>query len=268
MRNVTLYRPGKQFPSLSVTGTECALMCEHCQARFLQEMLPARTPEELCSLAQELYAKGATGFLLSGGCDRSGKVPLSSFLPTVQGIKRTTPLLVNLHPGLVTSEEAIEIARSGADRISFDLTLDDDVIRHRMHLGRSSQDNLRSFRHLCRAAPGKVAPHILLGAGREDKELEAVRTAANEDVPCVILLSLLGEKVEGWEDRLIRAVEAGAGRPVLIGCMRPRGRPDVEVAALEAGAAGIAVPSATTVKELKERGWNIEWRQVCCALHR
>jgi len=245
-------------------------MCEHCQGRFLEGMLPARTPEELRSLAQVLCAQGASGFLLSGGCDRSGKVPLSRFLPTVQGIKRSTPLLINLHPGLVSRDEADQIASCGADRVSFDLTLDEEVLHRRMHLERTSEEVLSSFKHLCDAAPGKVAPHILLGVGREERELDAVSMAGKEAVACTVLLSLLGKTVEDWEGRLIRAVEVGTekGRPVLIGCMRPRGRPGVEVAALEAGAVGIACPSARTVAAIKEKGWEVEWRQVCCALHR
>jgi hypothetical protein len=268
MRRITLYRPGAAFPAVSVTGMACQLMCEHCQGRYLKGMASARTPEELRRLAKELSERGATGLLLSGGCDAEGKVPLSTFLPTVKEIKRTTSLRINLHPGLVSMDEAERIAASGADRISFDLTLDDEVLQRKMHLDRSSQHNLDSFRNLCRAAPGRVAPHVLLGVGREELELEAVRTAAKENVPCIILLSLLGEKVQDWEGRLVRAVYAGAGRPVLIGCMRPRGRSEVEMAALEAGAVGLASPSARTVAAIKEKGWTVEWRQECCALHR
>jgi uncharacterized radical SAM superfamily protein len=139
-----------------------------------------------------------------------------------------------------------------------------------MHLERSPEEVVSSFKHLCDAAPGRVAPHVLLGVGREDRELDAVSMAGKEHVACIILLSLLGTKVDDWEGRLVRAVEVGTekGRPVLIGCMRPRGRPEVEVAALEAGAAGIACPAANTVARIKEKGWKVGWRQVCCALHR
>jgi len=162
------------------------------------------------------------------------------------------------------------LASSKADRISFDLVLDPALIRERMHLRGAHQDHLVSFRALCRAAPGRVAPHVLLGAGDEGCELEAVRAACRADVPCLVLLSLLGRKVGGWEERLIRAVEEcrEQHRPVLLGCMRPRGRPDVEMAALEAGAAGIANPSKGTLNAIRERGWSILESSVCCALHR
>ena len=270
MRTIALYRPGTAFPSVSVTGGRCELLCEHCRGKYLQGMVPVLRPDDLTALAERLQSEGGTGLLLSGGCDRQGRVPLAPFLSAVREIKASTSLKVNLHPGLVSEGEAQAISASGADRISFDLVMDQEVMRDRMHLDRSPEDNLGSFLSLCRAAPGRVAPHILLGAGREEMELEAVRTACREDVPCLILLSLLGERVDDWEGRLLRAVEEGVrgGGKVLLGCMRPRGRPEVEMAALEAGAEGIAAPSAGTVKEMEERGWTAVERRICCALHR
>ena len=232
-------------------------------------MRPVHTPDELMTLSKTLVGAGASGLLLSGGCDASGKVPLSPYLETVKRIKEDTPLKVNLHPGLANPEEAEHIALSGADRISFDLVLDEAVVHNDMHLNVPPSDHLRSFHSLCRAAPGRVAPHILLGLGEEEKEMEAVRAAVAEEVPCVILLSLLGKKVDDWDGRLLRAVKAAAPyRPVLLGCMRPRGRPDVEMAALDAGAVGIACPSPATVRSIEDRGWEAEWRKECCALYR
>ncbi len=270
MRTIAVYRPGKAFPSISVTGEKCQLLCEHCQGRFLKGMAPVSGPDDLLAFAEGLISQGGTGFLLSGGCDARGKVPLLPFVETVREIRRTSGLLVNLHPGLVSEEEATALSTSLADRVSFDLVLDQDVIRNRMHLDLTPDDHLRSFHALCRAFPGRVAPHILLGTGREDRELEAVKEACREDIPCVILLSLVGERVHDREGRLLRAVREVRDnqRRALLGCMRPRGDPDLEMKVLEEGAEGIASPSAETMKNMKERGWQVEERRYCCALHR
>jgi len=269
MRTVALYRPGRNFPGLSVTGHRCDLMCGHCRGRYLKGMIPVTDPSALESAAGEVRAAGGHGILVSGGCDAKGKVPLQPFLPALRKVREEGGLLINLHPGLVSREEAADIAAS-ADRISFDLVLDASVIRSRMNLDRVPEDYAGAFRALCLAAPGRVVPHVLLGVGREENELEAVRQACQEDISCLILLSLVGENVEDWDGRLIRAVKEGAGRgrPVVLGCMRPRGRPDVEMAALRAGAEGIASPSSAIIRLIEEEGWAVREHRLCCAFHR
>jgi hypothetical protein len=233
-------------------------------------MVPVTGPGDLLSLAEDIQKNGGTGFLLSGGCDAQGKVPLLPYVDAVRSIKTSAQLMVNLHPGLLSGEEAERLATSLADRASFDLVLDPEVIRSRMHLDRTPGDYLDSFRALCRAFPGRVAPHVLLGTGKEECELEAVRVACREEVPCVILLSLIGGKMEDREGRLLRAVREarGNGKAVILGCMRPRGDADLEIEVLEAGAEGMASPSAETMKRIRERGWKVEEHRYCCALHR
>lgn len=61
---------------------------------------------------------------------------------------------------------------------------------------------------------------------------------------------------------------AEVAAPVLLGCMRPRGRWQLEVESIKAGVAGVAMPSARTVEWAEESGLHIEWRRECCALHR
>jgi len=268
MRTVALYCPGRHFPSLSVTGHRCDLMCGHCLGRYLKGMLPVTDSSALENAAREVLAAGGHGVLVSGGCDVMGKVPLQAFLPALRRVREESGLRINIHPGLVSREEAADIAAS-ADRISFDLVLDENAIRTRMNLDRVPEDYVDALRALCRAAPGRVAPHVLLGLGREENELEAVRQACQEDISCLILLSLVGERVEDWDGRLIRAVKEGAGRgrPVVLGCMRPRGRPDVEMAALRTGAEGIASPSSAIIPLIEEEGWAVRKHRLCCAFH-
>ena len=35
------------WPAVSITGGECQLQCDHCKAKILEPMIPARTPDEL-----------------------------------------------------------------------------------------------------------------------------------------------------------------------------------------------------------------------------
>ena len=47
------------FPSISVTGSSCALKCKHCNGRVLNTMFPAPTPKELINLCAMSNTSGA-----------------------------------------------------------------------------------------------------------------------------------------------------------------------------------------------------------------
>ena len=70
---IRFYRPGKGFPTFSVTGSRCSLCCDHCAGRYLKGMNAVASPDELLVEAEKLKRRGGKGFLLSGGCDEDGK---------------------------------------------------------------------------------------------------------------------------------------------------------------------------------------------------
>jgi len=42
------------FIPISITGNKCSLQCDHCQAKILEAMYEASTPDDLLSLAKSL----------------------------------------------------------------------------------------------------------------------------------------------------------------------------------------------------------------------
>ena len=63
------------FPAFSVTAAGCALMCDHCQAKILEPMIPATSPEMLERRVRELIAtQDLQGFLLSGGSNKRNEI--------------------------------------------------------------------------------------------------------------------------------------------------------------------------------------------------
>ncbi|MBI0584794.1 MAG: radical SAM protein [Methanomassiliicoccus sp.] len=268
---VTFYRPGRRFPAFSVTGGRCELQCDHCRGRFLAGMRPALTPRDLEAAARELAASGGTGLLLSGGCDARGRVPLAPFLGTVLEIKRTTALAVNLHPGLVDREAAQAIMAAGADALSVDVLQDPATIRDVLHLGASPDDYRRTLELL--APSGRLVPHVCVGLqseGAEDRTLDLLSSFPLRSLVVLGLISAPGaprrevssERLLGFVRRAVREV----GAPVLLGCMRPRGRWQDEAAAIEAGVAGVVNPSTRTVEWAASEGRHAAWREECCAL--
>ena len=47
-----------KFSSISVTGTSCALKCDHCEGKLLETMHPSKTPKRLLDLARKFKEKG------------------------------------------------------------------------------------------------------------------------------------------------------------------------------------------------------------------
>ena len=55
------------FPAFSITAGGCALMCDHCEAKILEPMIPAIKPEILDEKVRRLVeTENLQGFLLSG----------------------------------------------------------------------------------------------------------------------------------------------------------------------------------------------------------
>src|SRR6266540_6072816 len=76
------------FPAFSVTAGGCALMCDHCQAKVLEPMIPATSPEMLEHKLRSLVAaQELQGFLLSGGSTRKNEIRYERYLPVVERLK-------------------------------------------------------------------------------------------------------------------------------------------------------------------------------------
>ncbi len=270
---VSFYRPGGNFPAFSVTGGRCALQCDHCRGRYLQGMHTVGAPEELERAALHLSAQGGEGLLLSGGCDPQGRVPLHPFLGAVRRIKSRTSLAINLHPGLLDEAEAEMVAACGADAFSIDMVQDPATIEGTLHLHASPRDYALTLELL---EPTRcVVPHVCVGLQSEEGEEGTFDLISSHRVRAVVVLGLMGARGTPWEGRSVKADRlSGAVRqavssniPTVLGCMRPRGHWEVEVQAIQDGAAGVVNPSPRTVEWVKEKGYQVRDVPCCCALH-
>lgn len=237
-------------------------------------MRPALTPDELERAAVRLSSEGGRGFLLSGGCDRRGRVPLGGFSAAVRRIRATTSLQVNVHPGLLDEEDAAEVISSGAEAFSVDLLQDPLTISGTLHLQASPRDYCRTMELL--EPTERLVPHVCVGLQSENGEERTLELIPTYRVRALIVLGLVGTRGTPYEhravppDRLARAVRSAVATvpaPVLLGCMRPRGQWEVEVQAIEDGVAGVVNPSPRTVQWALDKGYRVENVHSCCALH-
>ena len=89
-KKINFFITSSLFPSISITGPSCALMCQHCKGKLLEPLIPATTCAELEKKALLLHRQGVKGILLTGGCDAYGKVPINSLIPAIKTIKEKT----------------------------------------------------------------------------------------------------------------------------------------------------------------------------------
>jgi uncharacterized radical SAM superfamily protein len=242
-------------------------------------MLDASLPGSLGPIGKMVCQEGALGLLISGGCDKEGRVPLIERIGEIGSLKEMG-LLLNVHTGHVDEAEVETLVNTGIDRFSVDLHRSADVIKNVLHQNGGKERYEATLRALCRKAPGRVVPHICAGLDGDQVlyEKECVDMAMEHEIAALVLIRHMPTKASQLhlaeqlsDERFYELVEHAVDRsdvPVLLGCMRPRGSGQVELECARRGIAGIANLRSDTEKILCEDGFTIERRSLCCALHR
>ena len=271
--------PGR-FVSVSVTGTACALQCDHCQSRVLEGMIPTNG-KGLFELAGELAARGTRGLLVSGGCDRRGRVPLLRHVPDLKRIRSELGLTIRVHPGLPDEETAAALGEVDLDGAMLDVIGAAETIREVYHLEVGVEEYEAVLARLARHGVPLV-PHIILGLhyGRllgEWRALEMIARHRPKFLVLVILMPLYGtamagvtppsaEEIGGFFD-LARA--ALPDTPIMLGCARPIGpsKAEIDRRAVDAGLNGIAYPAEGIVAYAESRGLVPRFHDACCGVN-
>ncbi|MBY9012522.1 MAG: radical SAM protein, partial [Candidatus Lokiarchaeota archaeon] len=171
-----IYIPNKRFPAISITGSECSLHCEHCNKKYLDGMKPILNSNELKEYLMDLHNNDGIGVLISGGCLPDGSVPLLNYLDSIKEIKEKTSLIINVHAGLLNEETASKLAQVGVDIVSFDVNMDEDIIKDIYHLDKNLDDYKKAISYMQKYGIN-IVPHICIGLyyGKLHKELETIK---------------------------------------------------------------------------------------------
>lgn len=268
------------FVPISITGSSCALQCDHCKAKILKVMQKASDPESLFKLAKDLKEKGAKGLLISGGSDSNGVVPLIKFKDSLKKIKEELNLKILVHTGLVDRELAKALADVQIEAAMIDIIGTDETVKKVYHLSAGACDFENSLALLCEYGV-KTAPHIVIGLhyGKIKGEQEALKAVSRYPVDCLVLVGLMPqfgtpmEEVTAPSSIEMAEIFADARMmfpriPVLLGCERTYGseKYKIEEVALEAGLNGIAYPSEGIIERSREIGLKPHYSELCCAL--
>lgn len=269
------------WPAVSITGGECKLACDHCQAKILEPMIPARTPDELWRVVNERIAAGAHGMLLSGGSNHRNEVEYGPFYPTIRRVKNEFPgFRIAMHTALVDADIARHMEDSGVDVAMMDVIGSQDTIAQVYHLKRSVADFERSLQCLT-ATSMKVVPHIVLGLhyGRmlgEWNALEIVTRHVPDALVLVVVMPFYAATARPYATPEARTVgrffmdarEALPEIPLLLGCARPAGsvKARIDAYAVMAGLDGIAHPADGMVELATRLGREVRVTPACCGI--
>ncbi len=276
-KKINFFITSNLFPSLSVTGSSCALMCKHCKGKLLESLIPATTCDELEKKALQLQKNGAKGILITGGCDMQGKVPVSDLIPAIKKLKEETELLLIAHTGFISSEEAGALKGSGLDGIGFDVIGDMNTAKEVYGLDVSEKEYIESL--LAIESSGiMVFPHVCVGLHfgelkGEFRALELIKTITPSTVIITGLMPVSGTpmariKPEPSDFEKVMERATGMFPSVVLGCAHSTGkdREEIEKIALKCGVSGIASPTLQTINFAKEKGYEISYYGTCCGL--
>jgi uncharacterized radical SAM superfamily protein len=269
------------FPAFSVTAGGCALMCDHCQAKILEPMIPATSPEMLERKVRGMIAtQDLQGFLLSGGSTKRNEIRYERFYPVIERLKRDHPRLkVAIHSALLDAPRARSMAAAGVDTAMMDVIGAEDTIREVYHLERPVADFEATLAALCDTTM-EVVPHIVIGLhyGRILGEPAALDIVARHRVHSLVLVVIMPFYAKPGTFATPATADIGRiflqarsrieDRPVLLGCARPPGmhRRVTDAYAVMAGLDGIAFPADGALGVAHAIGRPAAQEHACCSM--
>lgn len=269
------------FVSVSLTGTACALKCDHCRMSVLEGMasLPA-FEGSLFDLCRRLRERGARGLLISGGSDRLGRVPLLEHLDDLRRVRRELGMTLRVHPGLPDEATCAALASLEIDGAMVDIIGDERTIREVYHLEAVPEDYERMLARLeFHGVP--TVPHIVLGLHfgtllGEWRALEMIRRHPPKLLVLVVLTPLSSTPMASVEPPPLAAIagffqdarRALPATPVMLGCARPLGplKAQIDRVAVDAGLNGIAYPAEGIVEYARQRQLEPRFVSACCGV--
>jgi len=269
------------FPAFSVTAGGCALMCDHCQAKILEPMIPATSPEMLERKVREMIAaQDLQGFLLSGGSTRRNEIRYERYFPVVERLKRDFPKLkIAVHSALLDRARARAMAAAGVDTAMMDVIGSENTIREVYHLDRPVADFESTLEALCETQM-EVVPHIVIGLhyGRIVGERPALDIVSRHRVHSLVLVVVMPFYAKPGTFATPATADIGRifleararipDRQVLLGCARPPGmhRRVTDAYAVMAGLDGIAFPADGALAVAHAIGRPVVQQHACCSM--
>lgn len=267
------------FLPISLTGSGCALNCDHCDTRILDPMLPLDPKEGIFNMCSRLKESGTEAVLISGGSMHDGKVPFLKHIDQISKVKSELGMKVMMHTGLVDEPMAKALKEAGIDGVALDIIGSDETIREVYHINTTTDAYDYSLEILSKYDLS-LRPHIILGLhyGKFLGEYSALEMISKYPIHALILVILTplhntpmqsvtppdaDEVAEFFRASRIQMPDT----KILVGCARPAGdyKKKVDLAAVSAGLNGIAYPADGVIDHALSLGLKPSYFENSCS---
>jgi len=268
MPRITFVYPRKT-EALSITNRSCALNCAHCRGHYLKHM------KSISSQVTKI-SKGIKSYLISGGCDLEGAVPLKNHLDALKKLSLGYRLVA--HTGLIKKED-VPLVSPYIYAASFNFIGDDSTIKEVYNLNKTTFDFIESYKAL--KSTVKTFPHITIGLhhGRVKGEYNAIDILSKLGASALVfnvfiptsgteLKDAAPPHIDTVIDVMSYAKERMNRTDIYLGCMRPGGyyRGKLDELCVKMGVDKIVMPSVGARKYAKGNGYEILESQECCVI--
>ena len=267
------------FLPISITGSACALDCDHCDTKILDPMIPLNIKKGLFEMCKDMKSKGTESVLISGGSMKNGQVPFLKHIEDIKRIKKELGLKIIMHTGLVSEEMAKGLADAEVDGVALDIIGAQETIEQVYHMDATVADFDSTLERLTRHGLS-IRPHIILGLhyGKFLGEYEALKMIQKYPMHALILVILTPmhdtpmkdvepPSTDEVEEFYQKARIAMPDSNILVGCARPGGeyKRIVDLAAVNAGLNGIAYPAEGVIDFSRSKGLKPSFYENSCS---
>ncbi|MCC6047619.1 MAG: hypothetical protein LM571_05510 [Desulfurococcaceae archaeon] len=180
----------------------------------------------LLKLLEYYYEYGFRGFLVSGGFNSEGYLPLGSeYLSTLRVFRRGRDVFLSVHAGLMP-RELLDRAMEVFDLVDFEVPPSDRYVREGRGLRRTRDNYVDLLSYLVdKYGEDRVAPHVVIGsslstAGEDLRTVEDVGSVTSRLLVILVAMGSTPPEVS----RVVAVFKTARRyfREVALGCMRPR----------------------------------------------
>jgi uncharacterized radical SAM superfamily protein len=194
-------------------------------------------------------------------------------------VKRKLGLTVVVHTGVVNFDMAQRLKEAGVDAALLDIIGSDETIKEIYQLNVHVSDYDKSLSALHRSGIPLV-PHLLVGLHYDmlQGEFQALQMLSKYSPSAVIVIALMPIKGTAMQDVspptpqditkvLVMTRLMLPKTPLVLGCMRPKGkhRGETDTLAIKAGVNGVAFPDEKAIQFAESMKLETTFSSLCCS---